>query len=231
MELNYSCLIVDDEYPAHDVVKALINMNSQLEFVKSCYNGEDALVELTTNSYDIVFLDINMPILNGIDLLEKLEQKPAVIVTTAYTDFAFDAYQNDAVDYLQKPISVERFAKAVAKAIIYAHKRKLEATKFLTVKIDGFKQKISQEEIIYCQSMGNFTRFFLKNNPKPVIVNQSLAHQLTQLNPELFIQIHRTCIVNKSFITRRKENLLLLINEVELPIGRKFMSKIQSVII
>lgn len=100
MELNYSCLIVDDEYPAHDVVKALINMNSQLEFVKSCYNGEDALSELTTNSYDIVFLDINMPILNGIDLLEKLEQKPAVIVTTAYTDFAFDAYQNDAVDYL-----------------------------------------------------------------------------------------------------------------------------------
>ncbi len=126
---------------------------------------------------------------------------------------------------------MERFAKAVAKAIVYAHKKKLEATQFLTVKIDGFKQKINQEEIIYCQSMGNFTRFFLKNTSKPVIVNQSIAHQLTQLNPELFIQIHRTCIVNKSFIARKKENLLLLINEVELPIGRKFMPKIHSVII
>jgi two-component system, LytTR family, response regulator len=231
MESTYSCLIVDDEYPAHDVIKALISLNPQLEFTKSCYNGEDALLEINSSTYDIIFLDINMPIFNGLDVLQKLEEKPAIIVTTAYTNFAFDAYQNDAIDYLQKPISAERFRKAIDKAITYAYKRKLEATQFLIFKVDGFNQKINQTEIIYCQSLGNFTRFFINNIPKPILVNQSFTNQLKCLNPELFIQIHRTCIVNKLYIARKKENLLILKNDVELPIGRKFMPKIQALLI
>ncbi|HMS67187.1 MAG TPA: LytTR family DNA-binding domain-containing protein [Saprospiraceae bacterium] len=229
MESKYTCLIVDDEYPAHDVIKALIKLNAQLVFVKSCYTGEEALQEITQDTYDLVFLDINMPGLSGIEVLQKLESKPAIIITTAYTDFAFDAYQNDAIDYLQKPIAIDRFEKAISKAIIYAQSKKLENTQFLTIKVDGIKQKINQEDILFCQSMGNFVKYFVNNIPKPLIVNQSLSSQLKELNPNLFIQIHRTCIVNRLFIIRKKDKCLVLKGEVELPIGRKYTSILNSI--
>jgi two-component system, LytTR family, response regulator len=231
MESNYSCLIIDDEYPAHDVIKALLKSFPDLEFTKSCYNGEDALHEITTVAYDIVFLDVNMPIINGIELLKKLDTKPAIIITTAYTDFAFEAYENDAVDYLQKPIALQRFQKAISKAIDYAKKSWAERFKPLLLKIDGLKQKINQEQIIYCQSMGNYTRFYVENSPKPIVVHETLASQLTILNKDLFIQVHRTCIVNKLFIVRKKENLIVLKDETELPIGRKFIANINSILL
>ncbi len=228
MGFNYSCLIVDDEYPAHDVIKALLKLHDNLEFSKSCYNGEDALHEINTKKYDIVFLDVNIPILNGIEVLKKINHKPAIIMTTAYTNFAFDAYENDAVDYLQKPISEQRFKKALEKALDYAQKRKLVIIEPIILKVNGIKQKVNQEDIIYCQSMGNYTKFYLKNNTKPILVNETLASQRTTLNHDLFIQIHRTCIVNRAFIVRKKENLLILKNEFELPIGRKFMSLLNA---
>jgi two-component system, LytTR family, response regulator len=231
MESNYSCIIIDDEYPAHDVIKALLKSFSNLEFTKSCYNGEDALLEITTTPYDIVFLDVNMPIINGIEVLKKLDTKPAIIITTAYTDFAFEAYENDAVDYLQKPIALQRFQKAISKATDYAKKNRAERYKPILLKLDGLKQKINQEQIIYCQSMGNYTRFYVENSPKPIIVHETLASQLTILNKDLFIQVHRTCIVNKLFIVRKKENLLVLKDETELPIGRKFIANINSILL
>jgi two-component system, LytTR family, response regulator len=231
MEPNYSCLIIDDEYPAHDVIKALLKSFPNLAFTKSCYNGEDALHEITTTTYDIVFLDVNMPIISGIELLKKLETKPAIIMTTAYTNFAFEAYENDAVDYLQKPIAQQRFQKAISKAIDYAKKSRIERFKPIFLKIDGLKQKINQEDIIYCQSMGNYTRFYVQNSPKPIIVHETLAYQLTILNKDLFIQVHRTCIVNKLFIARKRENQLVLKDETELPIGRKFISNINSILL
>jgi two-component system, LytTR family, response regulator len=231
MESNYSCLIVDDEYPAHDVIKALLKAHPHLEFVKSCYNGEDALQEINTNVYDIVFLDVNIPIINGIDLLKEIVAKPAIVMTTAYTNFAFEAYENDAVDYLQKPISELRFEKAITKALDYAKKKRAELFKKIILKIDGVKRKINQENIVYCQSMGNYTRFFLENNMKAILVSETLASQLLVLNQAMFIQIHRTCIVNKLFIARKKENLLVLKDETELPIGRKFIANINSVLL
>ncbi|MGL4597878.1 MAG: LytR/AlgR family response regulator transcription factor, partial [Bacteroidia bacterium] len=202
--------------------------HSNLEFTKSCYNGEDALHEINTKKYDIAFLDVNMPILNGIDVLKKINNKPAIIITTAYTRFAFEAYENDAVDYLQKPISEQRFKKAIEKALEYAKKRRLTVFEPIILKVDGIKQKINQEDIIYCQSMGNYTKFYLKNSNKPILVNETLASQLSTLNHDLFIQIHRTCIVNRAFIVRKKENMLILKNEFELPIGRKFMPTLNA---
>ncbi len=229
MEFKYSCLIVDDEYPAHDVIKSFIASHGHLVYAKSCYNGEDALKELSAANYDIVFLDINMPLLNGIEVLKKLGSIPAIIITTAYTKFAFEAYQNDALDYLQKPITIERFNKAISKAIEYANSRRQKTLQCLILKVDGLKQKVNQKDIVYCQSMGNFIKFFIVETSKPIITNQTLSKQLSLLDPELFLQIHRTCIVNKLFIARRKENLLVLKNGVELPIGRKFIQSVYSI--
>lgn len=231
MESKYSCLIVDDEYPAHDVIEALLKPYSNLKCTKNCYNGEDALLEINEKHYDIVFLDINMPIINGIELLSKIESKPAIIVTTAYTNFAFEAYENDAVDYLQKPMSPQRFDKAIQKAIDYIEKRKTSINQFITLKIDGFKQKINQNTILYCQSMGNYTKFFIQNYTKPILVHNTLIHHLNILNQDLFIQIHRSYVINYNFISRKKDNTLILLDEIELPIGRKFMPIISSLVL
>ncbi len=228
MESNYSCLIVDDEYPAHDVIKSLLKGYSNLTFVKNCYNGEDALHEIKTGLYDIVFLDINMPILNGIDLLKEIDNKPAIVITTAYTNFAFEAYENDAVDYLQKPISEQRFKKAITKAIDYTKQHTMANLKPLVLVIDGIKRTVQQNKIIYCQTMGNYLRIFLEAMPKPIIIKNTLANQLCELNPTLFFQVHRTCIVNKNFILGRKQNQLIILNNIHLPIGRKYMSNIEN---
>jgi DNA-binding LytR/AlgR family response regulator len=203
MEANFKCLVVDDEHHAHVVILTLLKAFANLEFVKSCYNGEDAIEELNRTYYDIVFLDVNMPMLNGIDLLNKIDTKPAIIMTTAYTDFAFEAYENDVVDYLQKPIAKQRFEKAIIKAIEYAKKRRLALFNTITIKVDGLKQKINQENILYCQSMGNYTKFYLHNS-KPIIIHDTLANQLLILNDNIFMQIHRTCIVNKLFVASKK---------------------------
>ena len=223
MEFKYTCLIVDDEYPAHDVIKALLVPFPNLEFVKSCYNGEDAIEEINGNfAYDIIFLDINMPIINGIEMISKLKTKPVIVVTTAYTSFAFDAYENDAIDYLQKPISSERFEKAIEKAIEICQIKKNNFINKIVLKEDGLKLNFQENEIIYLESMGNYTKFFLQNRPKPILLNEPLSKQIEKLNNNLFLRIHKTFIVNKTFIAGKKANILILNNQKALPIGRKF---------
>lgn len=223
MESKYSCLIVDDEYPAHNVIKTLLLPFSSLEFVKSCYNGEDAIEEINEKFlYDIVFLDINMPIINGIELIAKLKKKPAIIITTAYTTFAFEAFENDAIDYLQKPISSERFEKAIKKALEICEKRRLDTVKTITLKIDGIYTSVNQLDIIYIRSMENYCKFYLKNKTAPVLLNEPLHKQLEKLDASLLLQIHRTCIVNKLYITQKKGNVLELNNDIKLPIGRNY---------
>jgi two-component system, LytTR family, response regulator len=230
MNSKYTCLIVDDEKPAHDVLQILLEQYPELEYVKSCYNGEDALQEINTNKYDIVFLDVNMPKLSGIELLAKLTQKPAIIITTAYNTFAFEAYQNDAIDYLQKPIALERFAKAIAKAVIYAKEKRAELQQYIVFKIDGLPTKVKQEDIVYIRSMVNYSKYYIKDRSKPILINEAFSKQLLKLDSNLFIQIHRTCIVNKAYIKSKKENELVVEPNTLLPIGRKYIADIQKIL-
>ncbi len=226
MESKHTCLIVDDEYPAHDVIKTLLLPFPNLEFIKSCYNGEDAIDEINQNNFDIVFLDINMPIINGIEMIAKMKKKPAIIITTAYTTFAFQAFENDAIDYLQKPISSERFKKAINKAIEICEIKKNKLINKIVFKEDGLKLCFNENEIIYLESMGNYTKFFMRNRPKLILLNEPLSKQIEKLNNNLFLQIHKTFIVNKSFIASKKANILILNNQKTLPIGRKFCSMV-----
>jgi two-component system, LytTR family, response regulator len=231
METIYTYLIADDEHPAHEVIEILLQSFPNLKLEKRCYNGEEALTEINTNKYDIVFLDVNMPKLNGIELLEKVPQKPAVIITTAYNNFAFEAYQNDAVDYLQKPISTERLAKAMAKAIAYAKEKRAEKAKYIILKVDGISTKVKQDDILYMRSMVNHSKYYVKNRVKPILINEAFSKQLPKLDNDLFIQTHRTCIVNKTCIKGRKESELIIENNILLPIGRKYINTIQKLLI
>lgn len=143
MALTYRCLIIDDESPAHKALISHISKFDELEHSGSAFNGMEAIKLLNENQYDIIFLDINMPVISGVELMELQPKRPLTIVTTAYSDFALSAYQNDAIDYLLKPISLDKFSKAIEKAKTYHSgnniKKKTAATKntFLSLQRTG----------------------------------------------------------------------------------------------
>lgn len=226
MGVTYKCLIIDDEKPAHQVLLSHIKQCEDLECIGHAYSGKEALTFLQTNEVDILFLDINMPLVSGLELLAMLPVKPTTIVTTAYSEFALESYQNDAVDYLLKPISFSKFLKAVEKAKIFCKERKHSIRKSLPhsilVKEDGFDYFINMNDIIYIESAGNYIKIFSKSRRKSYFVYGSLVGFKTELIGEEFVQIHRSFIINKNHIKERFMSKLVLTNEDEVPIGRKY---------
>lgn len=223
MEPVYRCLIVDDEKPAHEVVKTHLLQTEGLQFVASAFNGKQALQLLQNEDIDIVFLDIEMPLINGMELLQALNPKPAVIITTAFQEFAFDAWQHDAVDYLKKPISYLKFLKAVNKAKIYCSQvEKSQVKSTLTFRVDGYTKEISMESIMYFTSYGNYVKVFSVTERQPLIVYDTLANLQNQVSKSSFVQIHRSHVVNRAFITTVGKESVLLKNGDRLPVGRKY---------
>ena len=220
--MTYKCLIVDDEAPAHLVLQAHIARTEQLELIGDVYDGQEALEFLRINQVDILFLDIEMPRLTGLELLECMPYAPAVILTTAYSNFGFEAYQNGVVDYLLKPISYPRFIKAINKIIDRPLPRK-EAETFpeIEVKHDGVLKTIQTKEILYIEAVGNYIRLYLENE-KPLVITQTMKYILSVLPPAKFIRIHKSYIVKREGITNFKKTEVTLSNKTVLPVGRKY---------
>jgi two-component system, LytTR family, response regulator len=196
-----------------------------LHFSKSVYNGLEALEVLKTQSFDIVFLDIEMPIINGIELLSTLQPKPAIVLCTAYTDFAFEAFQQEAVDYIQKPVSFLRFSKAVEKAIIYCEQKKLakNTVQTIAVKYNGQIVNVLLTEVEYFASLGNYIKIIFHNiATKPLVIYETLSNLLNQLSGSNFIQIHRSYIINKSYLHSKEVEKITMSNMHVLPLGRKY---------
>lgn len=215
------CLIVDDDKPAHLVLKSHISNTKELKFTSSVYNGKDAYNSIREYQYDLIFLDIDMPLITGIELMRKLIHRPPVIITTAYSDFAFEAYQNDAVDYLLKPISYPRFLKAIEKAKHFIVTKKDSESKMLSIKHNGDEMELELDSIIYIQSIGNYIKIILINNKRPLIVYQSLKSFYETVSKKKFIQVHKSFIINISFINRVEKEYVIL-EDNNIPIGRKY---------
>jgi DNA-binding LytR/AlgR family response regulator len=224
MGIIYRCLIIDDEKPAHLVIQSHIAKCDDLEFSGSAYNGQQAIQMMKENTYDFIFLDINMPLLNGIEVLQVLPIRPVTIITTAYSEFAFEAYQNDAVDYLQKPISFPRFLKSIekAKSIWKAKTGKTLTNITLNIKHEGVSTEVKLDDISHFQSIGNYVRIFFKTPKKPMMVYDSLKNILSTVPHEKYIQTHKSYIVNIEFIKNIDKGLVILINDIHIPLGRKF---------
>ncbi len=220
--MKYKCLIVDDEPLAHKVITSHILQTENLEIAGSVFNGQEALSFLQTNKVDILFLDIEMPKLSGLELLECLPYKTAVILTTAYPNFGFEAYEKDVIDYLLKPISYPRFLKAINKIISVLSPVEIEATyPEIEVKLDGMIKKIQTQDLIYAQSIGNYIKLFLKNE-KPMVVQLTMKYMESVLPNTFFIRIHKSFIINKSSIISLSKTEVHLNAKVTLPIGRKY---------
>lgn len=233
METPYKCLIVDDEKPAHLVIKSHISHCEDLQFVASAYNGKEALNLLINNAFDFVFLDIEMPLINGIELLQTLPKRPATIITTAYSTFAFEAYQQDAVDYLLKPISLPRFLKAIEKAKYFwkSNQAPKPIQNTLLLRIDGEAKEVPLEPIAYFQSIGNYVKVCFKGNQKSIVVYDTLKNILDMTPSERFIQTHKSYIVNVDYIESVGKESITLKEGINIPLGRKYELMVQKRII
>jgi len=233
MALTYRCLIIDDESPAHKALASHISKFDDLEHSGSAFNGMEAIKMLNENAYDIIFLDINMPVISGVELMELQPKRPLTIVTTAYSDFALSAYQNDAIDYLLKPISFEKFSKAIEKAKIYSSGNSLKKEdnvneKVLSIRVNGQMMNIPLADIIYIESLGNYMKLYSAKLNLPLIVYGSLSSIASEIDSNNFVQVHRSFIVNAAKITSVTFKSLTMCNGEIIPVGRKYQILLDS---
>ncbi|WP_264536389.1 LytR/AlgR family response regulator transcription factor [Flavobacterium sp. N1736] len=233
MALTYRCLIIDDESPAHKALASHISKFEDLEHSGSAFNGMEAIKMLNENAYDIIFLDINMPVISGVELMELQPKRPLTIVTTAYSDFALSAYQNDAIDYLLKPISFEKFSKAIEKAKIYFSGNSLKkednsCEKVLSIRVNGQMTDIFLTDIIYIESLGNYMKLYSTKLNLPLIVYGSLSSIASEIDSNNFVQVHRSFIVNVTKISSVTFKSLTMCNNEIVPVGRKYQILLDS---
>lgn len=220
-----NCLIVDDEPIAREIIKAYCGHLSTLHIVASVGNALEAKTILQNKKIDILFLDINMPVLNGIAFLKTLKNQPQVIFTTAYKEYAVDAFDLAAIDYLLKPFSLERFIVAVDKALerlIPSEQAVTENGKtesYLFLKFDGKIYKIMHEELLFAEAQGNYTKIVTTQN---MLLPSMTFSSFEELLPKsLFLRVHRSFIINKAKITHIEGNRVFIQNH-EIPIGSSY---------
>jgi DNA-binding LytR/AlgR family response regulator len=230
---KYTCLVVDDEPIARKIIINYIEQMPLLQLGAERINALSAIDHLRTHSdINIIFLDINMPNLSGIQLLKIVQPHQPVIFTTAYSEHAVESYELNAVDYLLKPFSFERFTMAAYKAIDFINKSNKgtseivnEKKRVFFVKSDGKNYPVSLDDILYCEAMKNYTMVVLKNEKKlmPLIPLSKFETLLSEAGGE-FIQIHRSFLVSRKHITAITPNNVT-IHKFEIPIGVQFKEK------
>lgn len=229
------CVIIDDEPLAIDVIESYIKQIGGLEIVAKFTNPLDAIILLNKHNIDLVFLDIEMPNLTGIDLVKAINNIPQFIFTTAYPEYALEGFNLNATDYLVKPIPFHRFLTAISKA-----KEKYEfeqnslsnvspagilLTKtfddFIFVKSEYEKIKINIDSIKYIQGLNDYIKIYSANSPKAVLTLSSFKDIMDKLPPSQFIRIHRSYIVNVGFIDALQKTKVI-IDKIRIPIGETY---------
>lgn len=223
-----TCIVVDDEPLARQGMEMNITHVSSLQLLGSFSNALAAGDFLRKEKVDLMFLDINMPELSGLDFLKSLRDAPLVIFTTAYPQYALESYELDAIDYLVKPIRIERFLKAVNKAENHlkllqqeggaSQVEKIEED-FVFIKADRKYFKIYFKDILYIEGLKDYVVIFTKDSK--IITSMNVKTIASQLPPSIFARVSKSYIVNVLQINSF-DNELLYINNAEIPIGRGF---------
>jgi two-component system LytT family response regulator len=222
-------LIVDDEPRAHTVLQNYIARMPELELAGDCFNAIEAYQFLKQETVDIIFLDITMPEIDGFGFLRMLDRQPAVVFTTAHSEFAVESYEYSAVDYLKKPIPFERFLKAVGKAIQWVENKisLVPQKKIIQLRIDGELQSIQLDKVIYIQSLGNYVKIFM--DKKNCLV-QVTTKELEDILPRnMFLRIHKSFIVNRIRIGNISDEEISVGGAI-LPIGKTFKKYVKETI-
>lgn len=221
------CIAIDDEPLALQLLKTYISRIPGLELVGLFEDAISGAEYIKKNKVDLMFLDVNMPDISGVDLARSLAERPMIIFTTAYKDFAFESYELQAVDYLLKPIDFSRFSTAVEKAIdfkTYKEKsRPNNADSNIFVYSEYKMVKISLTEIIYIESMGDYLKIHTESSDKPILTLMTMKKIIEKLPEEQFARIHRGFILALNRI-KSIHNKKVSLETIELPIGESYQS-------
>jgi DNA-binding LytR/AlgR family response regulator len=217
------CIIVEDQQPAQRILKKYIEDIGLLTLVGTFADAIQAMTFLQKESVDLIFLDINLPKLSGISFLKSLSNRPQVIMTTAYTDYALDGYELDVVDYLLKPFSFERFVKAVGKVrrtTAVSNEAETQSKKEHFIKIGYEHIRIAFDDIIYLAADGDYCEVWLSE--KKHLSSEPMKKWLEILDQEDFYRIHKSHVVNIHKIIKLSGNQVHLQGDTVLPIGRTY---------
>lgn len=217
--MSIRCLLVDDEHFALALLEKFIGDTPGLEIIAACKSPIRAVEILQNEPVDLLFLDIQMPILSGTNLLRAVSRKPVTIFTTAYSQHAAEAFDLDAVDYLLKPYSYERFTQAVNKAKDALGRRKpAEPDGYLTVKADRQWVKIAMADIRYIEGWKEYVKIFTGTGK--IVTLESLNNLENTLPASHFLRVHKSFIIAKNMVERMESDELVLAGAVRVPVAR-----------
>lgn len=233
--MKTKCLIVDDEPLARDLIRGHVEKLENFEIVAECSDAMKALNVLRERQVDLMFMDIQMPQITGIEFLKTLKHRPMVIITTAYREYALEGFELDVVDYLLKPITFERFLKAVNKfyqmnpdevqVVANTTSEKSPEELFIYVKENKKVVKLYISEIKYIEGLSEYVQIF--TDKRKIITKTSMAQMEEKLPPENFLRIHKSFIVSIGKIEAFTANTIEIQGK-ELPIGRSFKNGVLS---
>ena len=229
------CLAIDDESLALDLLEDNIRKVPFLELAGKCKSAAEAIEILRSEKVDLLFLDIQMPDISGIQLVKSLSQKPLVIFTTAYEKYALQGYELDVLDYLLKPFPFERFLKAVNKAMEYIAFREKEnltgelnrGENFIFVRADYKLVRIDLRDILYIEGLKDYIKIY--TGEKPVITLMGMNEIMEKLPSGNFIRVHRSFIVNLLKIEYIQRNMIIIGNK-EIPVSDHYKENFYKVI-
>lgn len=220
------CIIIDDEPLALQQMEAYVKKIPYLDLVASCQCAIDAKKVLETEKIDAMFCDINLPELNGLDFVKSLENPPMVVFTTAYSEYAVEGFQLNAIDYLLKPFGLEDMQRAAEKI-----KKRYDALRTLQevsqideddaifLKTEYKIVRINISQIRYVEAMSEYLRIYLVDSQRPIIVLLSMKKMEERLPKRTFMRVHRSYIINLRMIREVSKNRILIGDDIEVPIG------------
>lgn len=223
-------IAVDDEPLALELIETYCKGVDFIQLEKCFSRTAAALLYLDKNPVDLLFLDINMPAISGVDFYKSLQHKPMLIFTTSYSEYALESYDLNAIDYLLKPFTLSRFEKAVSKANemykLVHHATVSEQSKYIMLKADYGVVKVVLPDILFIEGLDNYLKIYLQNQ-SPVVVRLTLKALMEKLNDKQFIRVHRSYIVPLSRIESIKQKIISIAGE-EIPIGKNYEDDIKA---
>ena len=245
--MSITAIIADDEKLARDLVLEYLHQFPEITVIDQCDNGETAVERINLLKPDIVFLDIQMPVYTGFEVLERIDHIPLIIFSTAYSQYALKAFEVSAVDYLLKPYSQERFNRAVVSALKQGQRigemsdklinlmksvqQKTEPLKRLLVKAHERVVPVDTSTILWLEAQDDYTRVHTEN--ESYLVGQTLTHIFSLLDPGLFIRIHRSSVINLHFIKEISKSprggyVVYMVSGAQLPVGRTWLKDLKE---
>ena len=224
--MSFSSVIVEDLQTAADILRKFCNKCGLVDVKAHFLNAEDALVHLAEHPADLIFLDVEMPGISGLEMMDRLGEIPQVILTTSKTEYAYDAFQYNVTDYIRKPFTYTRFLESIQK--VKARKEE-EATDIshMFIKVDGKLVRLNSDDILYIESMGDYVRFTTQD--RKYVTHNTIKNIESRMDASRFMKVHRSYIVNLSQVEGLHEDELSIRGE-RIPVSKAHKARIRTLI-